>query len=361
MFHRLKNHFRIIHFIRSNYFSKGPTSVDIELSNRCNLKCQMCWFHGENGIGNRYRNSEMPTEEILELIDQLSSYKPHIYFGGGEPFIREDFLTIIAHAKSFALPVSFTTNGTLLNQQKIRKIGELGVEDINFSIDGNEELHDKLRGRGNFGKVMSNLQYLLQHRKRGSTKKPLVTVNIAINPLVVGHLKETIDLIKKATDDDVDFFRIHHLWFITPRELEVHRAAIHKVLRRSAPGAEAHCIPLSQHNDYELLSNEISELKGLEKMEFFPNLQGKEIQEYYSEGYHLRKGCMAPFRAALVKPNGDVKFCPDEWIDDYTLGNIREDRFEDIWNNKRARDFRSIIFRKKTFPCCKRCSWMYVF
>jgi radical SAM protein with 4Fe4S-binding SPASM domain len=321
----------------------------------------MCWFHGENGIGDRYQNSEMSTEEILELINQLATYRPHIYFGGGEPFIREDFLTIMAHVKSFALPISFTTNGTLLNQKKIQKIVELGVDSISFSIDGPEEVHDKLRGQGNFGKVVSSIQHLLEYKKSGNTKKPSITVNITINPLVVGRLKETINSIRKRTGDGVDFFRIHHLWFITPKELEVHKTAIYETLKRSAHGAGAHCIPLTKHIDLNTLSTELSQLKDLEKIISFPNLHDKEIQEYYSEIYHLRKRCMAPFRSVLVKPNGDLRFCPDEWIDDYVLGNIQNDSFVNIWNNEKAKRFRSVIFWKKSFPGCKRCSWMHCY
>jgi radical SAM protein with 4Fe4S-binding SPASM domain len=361
MFPPLNEYFKMMYFIRANYFSKGPTFVDIELSNRCNLNCKMCWFHGENGVGDRYQNSEMATEDVLELINQLAVYGPRIYFGGGEPFIREDFFAILAHVKKLVLPVAFTTNGTLLDQGKIQKVAELGVDEINFSIDGPEELHDKLRGRGTYRKSMSNMQHLLQCKKANNLKKPLITVNITINPFVVGHLKETINSIRTKTGDEVDFFRIHHLWFITPTELQVHKAAINKFLERSAPGADAHCIPLSQNNDPISLSNEISELRDMEKITFFPNLHNKEIHEFYSESYRLRKRCAAPFRALLVKPNGDIKFCPDEWIDDYVIGNIREDHFENIWNNKKARHFRSVIFWKKSFPGCKRCSWMHCF
>jgi radical SAM protein with 4Fe4S-binding SPASM domain len=348
-------------FALSNNLSKGPTSVDIELSNRCNLRCKMCWFHGESGVGDRFRDSEMATEEIYELINQLAAYRPEIYFGGGEPFIREDFLPIMAHVKSFALPIAFTTNGTLLDEVKIQKVVELGVDHINFSIDGLEEAHDALRGRGSFAKALSNMTHLAEYKKRTNLEKPHITVNITTNPLTVGHLKEIIDGVEKVTGDAVNSFRIHHLWFITPTELQVHRATVNKALQISAHGASSHCIPLSQPNDPIALSNEISQLKDLERIVFFPDLQGKEIEEFYSEGYQARKRCMAPFRAVVVKPNGDVKFCPDEWIDDYVLGNIREDYFQSIWSNERARHFRSVVFREKSFPGCKRCSWMYCF
>ena len=355
----LCKYFRITRFIHSNYFSKGPVCVDIELSNKCNLKCKMCWFHGESGIGDRYLNSEMTTAEILGLIDQLIVYRPHIYFGGGEPFIREDFLEIIAYVKKFNLQTSFTTNGILLDKQKIQKIVQLGVDHIAFSIDGPEELHDKMRGQGNYRKVMSNMQHFLNCKQGGNIKKPLITVNITISPSIVGHLKKTINSIKKMTGDKVDYFTIHHLWFITPTELQLHKATVNKNIDRTAHGSGTHYIPLSQCIDSNALSDEIFQLKSEKKIKFFPNLKGKAINEFYSDGYRLKKRCVAPFLAVLVKPNGDLKFCPDEWIDDYILGNIREDTFENIWNGKSARHFRSIIFREKQFPACKRCSWMH--
>jgi radical SAM protein with 4Fe4S-binding SPASM domain len=301
----------------------------------------------------------MTTAEILGFVNQLAPYRPRIYFGGGEPFIREDFLTILGHVKSFDLPVSLATNGTLLDQERIQKVVALGIDKMNFSIDGYEELHDELRGEGSFSKVTSNIKNIMECRKEKNIKKPFITVNITINPLVVGHLQDTIHSVRTAIGDEVDFYRIHHLWFITLTELQVHKAAIQKYLNREASGAKAHFIPFSQEIDSRALANEISQIKNWERIKYFPNLRDKEIMQFYSGSCRIKKRCMAPFRAAIVKPNGDVKFCPDEWIDDYILGNIREDRFENIWNNKQARRFRSIIFWKKSFPGCKRCSWMH--
>ena len=252
-----------------------------------------------------------------------------IYFGGAEPFIRDDFLAIVRHAKTHDLSVSFATNGTLLNPNIVQEIVDLGVDRINFSIDGPEDLHDMLRGPGTFGKAVSNLQHVLECKRARNVERPLVTINLTVSPLVVGHLKETIRSIRNTIGDEVDSFRIHHLWFIGPAELSAHRAAVEKALGRSAPGAAAHRIPLSQSIDAIALADEISELKDLEGVDFFPDLRAREIHEFYSEGFRSKRRCRAPFQAVVVKPNGDVRFCPDEWIDDYVLGNIREHEFRD--------------------------------
>ena len=65
---------------------------------------------------------------FYELINQLAVYRPDIYFGGAEPFIREDLLTIFAHVKRLALAISFTTMGILLNQKNIQKVAQLEVD-----------------------------------------------------------------------------------------------------------------------------------------------------------------------------------------------------------------------------------------
>ena len=264
----------MLNYFRCGFISKGPTFIDIELSNRCNLKCKMCWFHGENGIGDRYRNSEMTTKEILGFVNQLAPYKPKIYFGGGEPFTREDFLPILGHVKSFDLPISFTTNGTLLDREKVQKIVALGIDEINFSIDGYEELHDEQRGTGNFSKVTSNIKKITECKKEKNLKRPFIAINITITPSVVGHLQDTIHSVRKTIGDEVALYRIHHLWFITATELQLHKAAIQKYLHREAPGAKAHFMAFSQEIDSRALADGNIPAKKWGKNKMFPKSSG---------------------------------------------------------------------------------------
>jgi radical SAM protein with 4Fe4S-binding SPASM domain len=109
------------------------------------------------------------------------------------------------------------------------------------------------------------------------------------------------------------------------------------------------------------LADEIQFMQRSSGITSFPAFTPQEIIKYYSENTFIRNQCVASFYGAIIKPNGDVKLCPDEWVDDYLLGNIRENTFAEIWNNERARFFRKKIFYQKQFAGCKRCSWMYSF
>ncbi len=340
------------------YFTRWPKAIDIELTNRCNLACCSCWFHGENGIGDRYLGAEMETSEILRFIDQVAPHGPSLYFGGAEPLLREDFLTIAARGKSWGLPIAFTTNGTLLTPDISEELVAAEIDQINLSIDGPEDVHDRLRGRGNFSTTVSNLCHLLDCRQARSARKPSVTINITVNPAVVGRLEETIRSIGGATEDRVDSYRIHHLWFIGADELRLHQMATNTALGCSAPGAAAHLLSSSHGIEVTALSEEISRLRGWNRVTVFPDLQGEEIEEFYAEGRPEAKRCRAPFNSLVVKPNGEVRFCPDEWIDDYPLGNIREASLGEIWRGRRARRFRRAILLRGSFPGCKRCSWL---
>ncbi len=335
--------------------------MDIELSNRCNLSCSMCWLHGAEGAGDKYGGSELLTEEVFRLLGQVAKFRPKIYLGGSEPLIRQDFLRILRHIKELDLYVFFTSNGTLLDSAKNRELVDLGVDSVIFSLDGDADLHDQIRGRGVFQKVTSNIKELMAYKKEKKTTKPHISVNIRITPSIIGRLAATIGAIAAATDEGIESYRMHHLWYVTEYELLRHQSAVKKYLNCSAPGAACHIISELGTINAALLSDEIDKLRKNPKIQLFPEMDNQEMYNYYSEGRPSKRRCWAPFSSVVIKPNGDVTFCPDAWIDDYILGNIRTEAFADIWNNEKARRFRSVIFRQKSFPGCKRCNWLYSF
>jgi radical SAM protein with 4Fe4S-binding SPASM domain len=359
IYYRLKNHSRNFYYALKNYSSDNPKSIDIELSNQCNLHCKMCWFHGKSGIGNKYRDQELETSEIFHLIDQVAEYKPRIYLGGSEPFIRQDLIAILKHIKNRDLTVSFPTNGTLMNLEKIAAIVDMKVDDIKISIDGNEGLHDYIRGDGVFKKATTAVKELAKYRRQSGNTKPKITINTTITNNLIGQLQETIDNLIDATDNEADCYRIHHLWFITKNELAKHQSITKQVFGAHSLGASGHIITEPNLIQPEILAYEINKLKTSPKIEFYPEFQFNDIINYYSEDLQVKQRCYAPFFGVVIKPNGDMKFCPDEWIDDYIIGNIRQDNFNNLWNSEKSRLFRKELLKQRCFPACKRCSWMY--
>ena len=364
-----KNNVLYPFFLASNFFSllltnfraRGPRAINIEISNRCNLKCKMCWFYGEAGIGDRYKGSELSTENLYNVINQMTKYMPKLYIGGTEPFIRDDFLQILQYIKSHNFKVSFATNGTLLDNAKLKTLVDIGVDDIKFSIDGDEELHDTIRGKGVYKKVTQAIKNLHDIKIKDNKDKPCITVNITITPFLLNNINSILDKIKHSINDVANVYRFHHIWYVTEKELRWHQNEVQQTLGVNALSAKCHLHFLSQINKYEEFANELNSTIRSSNVTWFPDFNHDEISKYYSENGHIKSRCVAPFFGAVIKPNGDVKFCPDEWIDDFVLGNVKNNTFNEIWNNEKARFFRKKIFYHKHFTGCKRCSFMYSF
>jgi radical SAM protein with 4Fe4S-binding SPASM domain len=347
-------------YVRTILPSAGPEFIDVELTNRCNLHCAACWFHGERGVGDRYGDAEMSTTQVLSLIDQAAPHRPAIYLGGGEPFMRQDLPDIIEHASRLGLPVSLTTNGTLVDAEAARMLVELGLKDIRFSIDGPEEVHDALRGPGVFSRVIANLHRLARYKRQTGSDRPHLSVNLLLTPLTMADVEAAMEQVRTAVGEDVECIVLHHPWFITPAELASHQREVKKALGRAGAGARAHCVSWGDSVDAKALSEQIARLADRPGIGFFPNMRGEAVERFYSEGYEPKLACTMPFRGVVVKPNGDVRFCPDEWIDDYVLGNVLQKPLDEIWKGRAAKRFRWVLLRKGPFPGCKRCSWIHL-
>ena len=137
------------------------------ITNRCNLgKCFFC------RIGPKTTSSvnELKFEEIRNIAYQylvsktIDKGRKKIYITGGEPFIRHDFTEIIDYiTKDLKIPLSIVTNGTLINDDIINNLDNSLVE-LNFSLDGTEDVHNKIRNADIFKISISNLKKILARK-----------------------------------------------------------------------------------------------------------------------------------------------------------------------------------------------------
>ena len=144
---RIKNKGKLlISFIKAKLFNKRiPVAVRWELTDRCVLKCGYCNISAN-------RRKEFPLKEIFNILKQLSDLGTQtISFSGGEPMLRQDIDQILAAASR--LNISTEMNSTGFNIPK--NIGKLKHLDfLKLSLDGAEEVHDLIRGKGSYAMVI---------------------------------------------------------------------------------------------------------------------------------------------------------------------------------------------------------------
>jgi len=339
-------------------------SVNLEVTVLCNLRCEMCWWWGKNGVGFKLAESkdpmitkQMTKEEVFKVIDELAAtYKPSIYISGGDPFVRDDTIDIIEHIASKGLSVITNDNGTLLKDEWLERLSKIKKLTINFSIDGPREVHDKIRGKGNYDKTTNAIKKLLEYR--GKTMFPAIKTNTTFSPFIRGHIDE---LIKELQDNvGVDATRLQHLWFTDKKHAEAHKRVLHEALgTNEGANVDSHIISVPDIDYLNALADEIIKVghtRYNKPVYIHPRMSKEEIIRYYTDLSYVRANrCMIAWNSIFIRANGDVMFCPDEWMVDFKLGNIREHTISELWNNEKAKLFRRELWKHKLFPACARC------
>jgi len=91
-----------------------PKSVDIEITNRCNLRCKYCSHFGSAGDVNQ----DLPTEEWLKFFEELNRCTViGVTLAGGEPFFREYLEELIEGVVKNRMRFSILSNGTLITDE----------------------------------------------------------------------------------------------------------------------------------------------------------------------------------------------------------------------------------------------------
>jgi MoaA/NifB/PqqE/SkfB family radical SAM enzyme len=118
---------------RSRFRGRRPDSVGFVRfipTDRCNLHCTYCWQRKEDSEDMTLDAFKRYLEKAVDLGAGLVS------FLGGEPMLWEGIYEAIGACTRNDLLCDLTTNGTLLSETTIRKLGESGLDYLNVSTDG---------------------------------------------------------------------------------------------------------------------------------------------------------------------------------------------------------------------------------
>jgi MoaA/NifB/PqqE/SkfB family radical SAM enzyme len=120
-----------------NRLRRDPLHVTIELTRRCNARCDYC---------NHWKEQKQAEEELAEFVAVVERYRPFsVTICGGEPFLRRDAFAILEAVKRAPgwRYLSVITNGWFLtDDEKLERLLATGVDQINVSLNFPDERQD---------------------------------------------------------------------------------------------------------------------------------------------------------------------------------------------------------------------------
>lgn len=160
-----------------------PYTLVAELTYRCPLRCVYC----SNPVDYQRSRSELSADEWRRVFSQAAELGVvQLHLSGGEPVLRTDLIELIQSARAHDLYTNLITGGTLLDEDKLRRFREAGLDHIQLSIQGaTRESAEVIAG------VRSYRKKLDAARSIGKLGIPL-TLNVVIHRLNIAEVPELI-------------------------------------------------------------------------------------------------------------------------------------------------------------------------
>lgn len=114
---------------RALFSTDHPILAHVIPMRRCNLACTYC---------NEFDDVSKPVslEEMQRRLDLLADMGTSIItISGGEPLLHPELEEVIRHIRKRGMIAGMITNGFLLTAERIRSLGDAGLEHLQISID----------------------------------------------------------------------------------------------------------------------------------------------------------------------------------------------------------------------------------
>ncbi len=317
------------HWLQKTAKAVPPSFITYQVTNRCNAKCSMCNIWKKGGI-----SEEMTLDQITNFAsDQaIQKHLTMLNLTGGEPFLREDLQSIIDiflnNAKNLNF-MTFATNGSYCKRvtdsvNQILSHNQRIKINIGVSLDGDEKLHNQIRGVPNlYKKAVETVKTL----KQIDSNRIHVQVRTTITPSNIDQLKNIYANLKNITDD----------------------VAFNLAIVSSSY--------YSNEDDSEKL--ELTKEDKRKIIKFCDELMLKEPKRAYylntiksiCQTGRRNIPCTAGYFMAYLAPNGDIFPC--NIVDEsFIMGNVKEETFSDIWFSQSNHLLRK---RLSKYNYCKKC------
>ncbi len=170
------------------------TTLNVEVTNRCNLRCGYCPVRLDPG---RPR-LDLPYDLFLDILERAPTVRTLLPFQWGEPLLHPRILDMLRAAAARGVRTFLTTNGTLLDRAMQEGLLTSGLSRLTVSVDGADEVH--LRRRGvELAPIRERVQELC--RRRDQAGSPLrVDVSMVLDETTASGYAEFVRAWEPVVD-----------------------------------------------------------------------------------------------------------------------------------------------------------------
>ena len=290
-----------------------PIFVQLHLTHRCHLGCGHCYRVVEP-------LPELETCEIKDILEQLAEAGTlQVTFSGGEPLLRRDFLEVAGYARQMRMAVLLYTTATTLTPALADALAAIGFLEVHVSIYSDDPVvHDGITGvSGSHAQSVAGVRLLRERSVPVRLKCSVMRDNLAsfrgVVALAAGlgcRYQFDPELIPRTDGDRAPLERS-----LSPEELERY-----------------HLDPVAQRAEREGCCGEEREWTGARIAPGNSGNGGYGKVDASSREYDEAL-CGAGRASCSISPYGEVTPCVALPL---SGGNVRRQRFSDIWRESEA-------------------------
>jgi radical SAM protein with 4Fe4S-binding SPASM domain len=285
--------------------TKFPNTVILELVNRCDLECVMCY----QGFRNDAKKSTLDEKLLDKIFAEFKKNKLNsLMLSASEPLLYKNIGDVLERAREAEIMDIFIfTNGTLLNEKNAKILLNSPLTRLFVSIDGaTKETYDKVRvpvGKGLYKKnrlelLEKNILRFIDLRNKKKVGLPLVRTSF----VALKQNKEEIDMFIKKWQPIVDHVDI-----------------------------QKNVVP------------------------FFELDEMKELEETTKNDNNKKYQCHEPWGQVSIYSDGTVAPCCTTFGRNLPIGNMHNQTLEEIWNGEKMSKIRQGFKENKPHLVCKTC------
>lgn len=318
--------------------------LEIDISNRCNIRCRMCHFSFDQTF--HAKPVYMKPGGFASIADSILPHAKTLMLSlGSEPLMSPDFVRVLELAARYRVPeLGFYTNGLLMNDRVVDAIIDSGVTLVAVSVDGaTKATFESIRRGSNFELLLRNVRALVRRRAEHGRALPRVRFGVVMMRQNIEELPDIVTLAWRLGVEELNFF---HAAVYEGLDMESESLVHHKALSNA-------CLARARARAHELGVTIVHN-----PSPFRLSAAPAPIPQPPPSARTTDPYCRFPFFHVSINSAGQVMPCPFAH-GEAAFGVVGPDTpFERIWLGQAFTELRRRILTNDPPQMCRRCSFL---